>query len=57
MPSSCRKAGVKEHTYYTWRKRFGGMNVSSLLELKTLTKENERLKKIVAELELGEFDS
>ncbi len=39
-------------TYYNWRKRFGGMGRSQLSGLKSLAKENARLKKIVAELEL-----
>jgi putative transposase len=40
---------------YTWRKKFGGMGRSQLSEFKTLEKENQRLKKIVADLELGKL--
>ena len=50
--SACRTVGVSDATYYNWRKRFGGMGKSQLSELRALEKENSRLKKIVAELEL-----
>ena len=53
--SACRSVGVSDATYYNWRKRFGGMGRSQLSELKALQKENGRLKKIVAELELDKL--
>lgn len=53
--SACRKAGISEATYYTWRKRYGGMAKSQLQELRTLKKENARLKRIVADLELDKL--
>ena len=53
--SACRKAGVSDKTYYGWRKTFGGMGRSHLSEMKSLQKENDRLKKIVAELELDKL--
>ena len=53
--SSCRKAGISDKTYYYWRKKFGGMGRSQLFEMRTLKKENERLKKIVAELQLDKL--
>lgn len=53
--SACRKAGVSDKTYYGWRKEFGGMGRSKLSEMKSLQKENDRLKKIVAELELDKL--
>ena len=49
--SACGKPGVSDRTYYTWRKKFGGMGRSQLSEMKSLQKENDRLKKIGAELE------
>ena len=55
VASACRSAGVSDATYYKWRKRFGGMGKSQLAELKSLQKENERLKKIVATLELDKL--
>jgi putative transposase len=53
--TACRAAGISDATYYNWRKRFGGMGRSQLSELKALEKENGRLKKIVAELELDKL--
>ncbi len=41
--------GVSEATYHRWRKRYGGVEVQALKKLKTLEKENARLKKIVAD--------
>ena len=52
VASACRSAGVSDATYYSWRKRYGGMGRSQLQEFKMMEKENSRLKKIVAELEL-----
>ena len=53
--SACRKAGVLDQIYYGWRKKFGVMGRSKLSEMKSLQKENDRLKKIVAELELDKL--
>ena len=55
IATSCRSAGISDATYYTWRKRFGGMGRAQLSELRALQKENGRLKKIVAELELDKL--
>lgn len=52
---ACRKAGVSDKTYYVWRKKFGGMGKSQLAEKKALEKENARLKRIVADLELDKL--
>lgn len=46
--SACRSAGVSDKTYYGWRRKYGGMNRARLSEMKSLEKENQRLKKIVA---------
>ena len=51
----CRKYGMSDATYYKWRKLYGGMGKSKLHEFKSLEKENERLKRIVAELELDKL--
>ena len=56
VQSACRGVGVSDATYYNLRKRFGGMGKSRLAELGSLEKENARLKKIVAELELDKLD-
>jgi len=55
VPAACRSVGISDATYYNWRKRFGGMGRSQLLAFKALEKENSRLKKIVAELELDKL--
>ena len=55
VQSACSGVGISEATYYNWRKRFGGMGKSQLSELRSLEKENARLKKIVAELELDKL--
>ena len=46
--SACRAAGVSDKTYNGWRKKYGGMNHARLSEMKSLVKENQPLKKIVA---------
>ena len=55
VATACRTAGVSDATYYTWRKRFGGMGRSEMANLRALQKENDCLKKIVAELELDKL--
>jgi len=45
----CRKHGISDATFYTWRKRYGGMEVSEAKRLKALEEENARLKKLLAE--------
>ena len=52
VATACRTAGIGDATYDNWRKKFDGMGRSQFSELKALKKENQRLKKIVAELEL-----
>lgn len=47
-----RRLGVSEHTYYRWRKEYGGMRIDQAKRLKELETENARLKKIVADLSL-----
>ena len=48
----CRKHNVSEQTFYRWKKRYGGMDVSEVKRLKELEGENTELKKIVADLTL-----
>ena len=45
----CRKYGVSDATFYKWRSRFGGMEVSDARKLKALEEENRKLKKLLAE--------
>jgi transposase-like protein len=46
----CRELGVSEQTYYRWRREYGGMKLSQAKRLKELEKENQQLKRAVAEL-------
>lgn len=48
----CRKAGISDATFYNWRKRYGGLMPSEVKRLRQLEDENNRLKKIVADLSL-----
>ena len=48
----CRKAGVSQQTYYRWRKKDGGLMPSEMKRLKQLEEENQRLKRLVADLSL-----
>ena len=48
----CRKEGISEATYYNWRKKYGGLMPSEVKRLKQLEDENQRLKKMVADLSL-----
>lgn len=45
----CRKHGISEATFYNWKSRYGGMDVSEARRLKALEDENRKLKKLLAE--------
>ena len=45
----CRKHGVSDATFYKWRSKYGGMEVSDAKKLKALEVENAKLKKLLAE--------
>ena len=47
-----REIGVTDHTYYRWRREYGGLNLDQARRLKQLEQENARLKRTVAELAL-----
>lgn len=49
VASAVKQIGVSEQTYYAWKRKYHGMDKKQLRELKALQKENERLKKLVAE--------
>ena len=49
VPHAARPIGVTEQTYYRWRKEYGGLRLDQAARLKTLERENQRLKKIVAD--------
>ena len=48
----CRKHGFSDASFYKWRARYGGMNVSEAKRLKELESENGKLKKLLAEAHL-----
>ena len=48
----CRDHGIAQDTYYRWRKKFGGMQVSDAKRLKQREDENRKLKRLVADLTL-----
>ena len=48
----CREHGISAATFYKWRAKFGGMDVSMMAEMKTMQEENRRLKKMFAELSM-----
>jgi putative transposase len=45
----CRLHGISEQTYYKWKRKYGGLEVSDAKRLKEVTEENRKLKKLVAE--------
>ncbi len=52
VAQACKQIAVSEHTYYKWRQRYGGMEVDEAKRLKDLERENQQLKKLVADLAL-----
>lgn len=49
VPEVCKALEISEQTYYRWRQKYGGMAPEMAKQLKSLEKENARLKKLVAE--------
>jgi len=52
IAEASRKINVTQQTYYRWRKEYGGLRIEQAKRLKSLEKENTRLKKLVADLSL-----
>jgi putative transposase len=52
IQDACRKLGICEHTYYRWKREYGGLRVDQSKRLKGLEQENARLKRLVADLSL-----
>jgi putative transposase len=48
----CRQAGISEQTFYCWKKKYLGLEIDQVRQLKQLQEENNRLKRLVAELSL-----
>ena len=53
--AAVRQIGVTEQTYYRWKKKYVGMGTDQLKELKSLQKENQRLRKAVSDLTLDKL--
>lgn len=49
----CRQHGISPATFYTWKAKFGGMEVSDVAKMRALEDENRRLKRIVADQALN----
>ena len=52
IPLMCKKLAIHQQTYYKWRKEYGGLRTVQAKRLKELEKENNRLKRLLAESEL-----
>jgi putative transposase len=48
----CREHGISQATFYNWKSKYGGMEVSDVKRLRDLEQENSRLKRMYAELSL-----
>ena len=53
LKSVCRRHGISHDTFYRWRRKYGGMEVSDARRLKRLEEENRQLKRIVADQALN----
>ena len=49
----CRRHGISSATFYKWKSKFGGLDVSQLTRMKELEDENRRLKKMYAESQMS----
>jgi len=52
VPDLCRQQGVSTATFYKWRSKFGGMDVSLMAKMKELEDENRRLKKMYVDAQM-----
>ena len=52
MADVCRQIGISEATFYVWKKKYANLGVAELRQLRQLTEENARLKRLVADLTL-----
>ena len=52
VPTLCREHGISSATFYKWRSKYGGMDVSMMARVKELEEENRRLKKMYAESQM-----
>ena len=49
VPQVCKDIEISQQTYYRWRQKYGGMSPDMIKQLRTLQKENARLKRVVAD--------
>jgi len=52
VPDLCREHGISTATFYKWRSKFGGMDVSLMARMRELEEENRRLKKLYVEAQI-----
>jgi putative transposase len=52
VPQLCREHGMSNASFYKWRSKYGGMDASMINEMKSLTEENKRLKRMYAESQM-----
>jgi len=52
VPELCRQHGMSSAAFYKWRSKYGGMDASMMAKLKELEKENSRLKRMYADVQL-----
>ena len=48
----CRKHGISQQSFYLWKKKYAGLGLNELRELRQLREENNKLKRLVADLSL-----
>ena len=48
----CRKHGISQQTFYLWKKKYAGLGLNELRQLRQLREENAKLKRLVADLSL-----
>ena len=51
----CRKHGISQQTFYLWKKKYAGLGLQELRELRQLRDENAKLKRLVADLSLDRY--
>lgn len=52
VPELCREHGISTASFYKWRAKYGGMDVSMISQMKALEDENRRLKRMFADLSM-----
>jgi len=55
IPDVCRRHGISGHTFYTWRRKFQGIEAQDVKKMRELEQENAKMKKIIANLTLENY--